>query len=79
MPVYDYKCKACGYADEYVKSFSDDEVPDCDNCDTPMTQLVSLWAKTPGNHGGNPYCHDFMTLIEQVITKIAGGELNDLT
>ena len=51
MPVYDFRCKACGHTDEYVKSFNDDEVPDCDVCDTPMTQLVSLWAKTPGSWG----------------------------
>ena len=51
MPVYDFRCKACGHTDEYVKSFNDDEVPDCDICDTSMTQLVSLWAKTPGRWG----------------------------
>ena len=22
-----------------------------------------LWAKTPQDHGGNPYCHDFMKLV----------------
>lgn len=24
---------------------------------------ILLWAKTPGSHGGNPYCHDFMKLV----------------
>jgi len=25
---------------------------------------ILLWAKTPGNHGGNPYCHSFMKLVD---------------
>jgi hypothetical protein len=36
-------------------------------CEAAMT-----WAKTPGNHGGNPYCHDFIKLAEQAIAKTKG-------
>ena len=27
-----------------------------------VAEAVVEWAKTPGNHGGNPYCHDFVKL-----------------
>jgi len=28
-----------------------------------LVEAILLWAKTPGNHGGNPYCHSFMKLV----------------
>ena len=28
-----------------------------------LVEAVLLWAKTPGNHGGNPYGHSFMKLV----------------
>lgn len=28
-----------------------------------LIEAILLWAKTPGNHGGNPYCHSFMKLV----------------
>ncbi len=36
-------------------------------------KAAMLWAKTPGNHGGNPYCHNFMGLIEAAIAKAEGA------
>ena len=37
-----------------------------------VCEAVMLWAKT-GNHGGNPYCNNFVKLAEEAIKK-AGGE-----
>ena len=37
-------------------------------------KAVLLWAKTPGNHGGNPYCHEFVKLAVSAIKKAEGGE-----
>lgn len=28
-----------------------------------LVESILLWAKTPGNHGGNPYGHSFMKLV----------------
>ena len=28
-----------------------------------LVEACLLWAKTPQNHGGNPYCHSFMKLV----------------
>ena len=27
-----------------------------------IAEMVLLWAKTPGNHGGNPYTKEFVRL-----------------
>ena len=28
-----------------------------------LVEAILLWAKTPQNHGGNPYCHSFMKQV----------------
>lgn len=33
---------------------------------------VLLWAKTPGNHGGNPYCMEFVKKAEKALAKAEG-------
>ncbi len=35
-------------------------------------QAVLEWARTPGNHGGNPYCHKFMELVQKAVDKAEG-------
>ena len=35
-------------------------------------EAAITWAKTPGNHGGNPYQHNFMGLIKHAIRKAKG-------
>jgi hypothetical protein len=39
------------------------------------SQAVLEWARTPGNHGGNPYCHDFVKQAQNVVDKdsMTGG------
>lgn len=32
-------------------------------------KAVTLWAKTPGDHAGNPYLHDFVNKAEKAINK----------
>ena len=36
-------------------------------------EAAVTWAKTPGNHGGNPYQHVFMGLIQHAIKKAKGA------
>jgi len=33
------------------------------------------WAKAPGNHGGNPYCKDFVKAAEAAIRRATKGAL----
>ena len=33
-------------------------------------EAAMLWAKTPGNHGGNPYMHNFIKLADAAIAKV---------
>lgn len=34
------------------------------NSEQSLKDAVLEWAKTPGNHGGNPYMHDFVKIAE---------------
>lgn len=35
-------------------------------------RAVMEWAKTPGEHGGNPYCKEFVKLADLAIAKATG-------
>lgn len=39
------------------------EVVDYEAKHKELAEAILLWAKTPQNHGGNPYGHDFMKLV----------------
>ncbi len=32
-----------------------------------LCESVMHWVKTPGNHGGNPYGHDFVKVAERML------------
>lgn len=34
-----------------------------------LAREVLDWAKTPGNHGGNPYAHKFVQMAEEMVSK----------
>lgn len=36
---------------------------------------VSEWASEPGDHGGNPYCKQFVKLAEAALAKAEGREV----
>jgi putative FmdB family regulatory protein len=35
MPIYEYRCKACGYELEALQKMSDDPLTDCPQCHQP--------------------------------------------
>ena len=37
-----------------------------------LAGAVLDWARTPGNHGGNPYCYDFVKLAHQAWWEVGG-------
>lgn len=37
-------------------------------------EAAILWAETPGNHGGNPWGHAFMKLVEAAVREAKGGK-----
>ena len=41
MPLYEYKCEACGNRFEKIQKFSDPPVHDCPNCGKESRRLVS--------------------------------------
>lgn len=42
MPIYEYRCEACGYEDEYLQKMSDAPLTVCPECGKPaFTKLMS--------------------------------------
>ena len=37
-----------------------------------LCEAVVLWAKTPGNHRGNPYGHDFVLEANRILDLMKG-------
>lgn len=45
MPIYEYRCEACGQHTELVQKFSDPPATDCPHCQAPKLQkLISAAA-----------------------------------
>ena len=42
MPIYEYRCSACGYENEYLQKVSEPRLTDCPECGKPtFDKLVS--------------------------------------
>ncbi len=42
MPIYEYRCEACGHQLEIMQKMSDDALRDCPACDKPtLKKLIS--------------------------------------
>jgi len=62
MPIYEYRCGACGFEKEYLQKLSDAPITVCESCGRPsMTKLVSAagfqlkgsgWYATDFKNGG---------------------------
>ena len=58
MPIYDFKCTACGYQDEVVRKMSDASTMDCPSC-KQATFSKMLSAPTFQLNGTGWYATDF--------------------
>ena len=64
MPIYEYRCTACGFQQEYLKKMSDAPLTDCPECGTPgFSKMVTAagfqlkgsgWYATDFKHGAKP-------------------------
>ena len=42
MPIYEYRCEACGHEMEALQKMSDDSLVDCPSCEQPaLNKLIS--------------------------------------
>ena len=42
MPIYEYRCEACGHELEALQKMSDDSLVDCPSCEQPaLNKLIS--------------------------------------
>lgn len=64
MPIYEYRCRACGFEKEYLQKLSDPVISDCPSCGkAEMAKLVSAagfqlkgsgWYVTDFKNGSKP-------------------------
>jgi len=64
MPIYEYRCRACGFEKEYLQKLSDPAISDCPSCGkAEMAKLVSAagfqlkgsgWYVTDFKNGSKP-------------------------
>ena len=41
MPVYEYRCKKCGYEFEQIQKVSEPPIRSCERCGGPVMKLIS--------------------------------------
>jgi putative FmdB family regulatory protein len=69
MPIYEYRCQACGFEKEFLQKLSDAPITDCPSCgQSAMSKLISAagfqlkgtgWYATDfKNSGSKPAKHD---------------------
>ena len=64
MPIYEYRCAACGFQQEYLLKMSDAPLTDCPECGKPsLSKMVTAagfhlkgsgWYATDFKHGAQP-------------------------
>jgi len=64
MPIYEYRCRGCGFEKEYLQKLSDPAISDCPSCGkAEMVKLVSAagfqlkgsgWYVTDFKNGSKP-------------------------
>jgi putative FmdB family regulatory protein len=68
MPIYEYRCHACGHELEAIQKFSDDPLIECPECGQPgLKKMISAtafrlkgdgWYETDFKHGGKKNLHE---------------------
>lgn len=64
MPIYEYRCGACGFQKEFLQKMSDAQLKDCPECGKPsLSKMVTAagfqlkgsgWYATDFKHGSAP-------------------------
>jgi len=68
MPIYEYRCKACGHELEAMQKISDDKLVDCPACNEPQLQK-QLSASGFRLSGSGWYETDFKTGNKKNLTE----------
>lgn len=58
MPIYEYRCTACGFQKEYLRKHSDEPLTDCPECGKPTLDKM-LTAASFQLKGSGWYSTDF--------------------
>ena len=78
MPIYAYKCAACGFAKDLLQKMSDDPLTDCPQCHKPSfsKQLTAAGFQLKGSGW---YATDFKTGSSPAAAPAAGGDTGTST
>ncbi|MDH7500415.1 MAG: zinc ribbon domain-containing protein [candidate division NC10 bacterium] len=57
MPIYEYRCRSCGYTFEVLQKFSDEPKKECPRCSAPVQRVISPPALV--FKGGGWYVNEF--------------------
>ncbi len=72
MPIYEYRCEACGHALEVMQKLSDEALRDCPSCNRPaLKKLIS--AAGFQLKGSGWYATDFKNSGKQPATAPESG------
>ncbi len=71
MPIYEYRCAACGHALETIQKISDAPLRDCPACQKPELQK-QISAPAFRLNGSGWYETDFKTGKKKNLTESAG-------
>ena len=73
MPIYAYKCAACGFAKDLLQKMSDPPLTDCPQCHQPSfsKQLTAAGFQLKGSGW---YATDFKTGSSPVAAPAGGGD-----
>lgn len=56
-------------AKDKLSEYGKDQEEKAQNEQFEVCKAAMIWAKTPGNHGGNPYQHRFVIIANNVMAK----------
>jgi putative FmdB family regulatory protein len=83
MPIYEYRCDACGHEMEAMQKMSDDPLKDCPECGKPeLRKLISAagfrlkgggWYETDFKSGSKKNIHDSKKESKPVPACSSGG------
>lgn len=59
MPIYEYRCEACGQQEEKLQSFSAPDAHDCPECEVPGGMKRQLSAAAFSLSGGGWYAQGY--------------------
>ena len=56
MPLYEYRCKACGAVSEFLSTYDSDSRPECKSCGSADLEKMISVTNIAGKHAAPENC-----------------------